>query len=97
MLSLIPELEGDYHSYFGEDCLHCFLQQMIALQQKAIAVYWDDKRFNRDLITKTAFRIRHNCHICCKPFLPEDSDKLLDHEHFTGKYRGVGHNKCNAA
>ena len=33
------------------------------------------------------------CHICRKELLPED--KVCDHCHFTGKYRGAAHRNCN--
>ena len=33
------------------------------------------------------------CHICKKELLPED--KVCDHCHFTGKYRGAAHRNCN--
>ena len=32
------------------------------------------------------------CHICNKPLL---KDKVRDHCHFTGQYRGAAHNSCN--
>ena len=32
------------------------------------------------------------CHICSKKL---EKDKVRDHCHFTGKYRGAAHNKCN--
>ena len=33
-----------------------------------------------------------NCHICSRELR---EDKVRDHCHFTGKYRGAAHNKCN--
>ena len=33
-----------------------------------------------------------NCHICSREL---KKDKVRDHCHFTGKYRGAAHNKCN--
>ena len=33
------------------------------------------------------------CHICKKELLPED--KVCDHCHFTGEYRGPAHHNCN--
>ncbi|XP_066601745.1 uncharacterized protein [Prorops nasuta] len=35
-----------------------------------------------------------NCHICKKPFLPNQL-RIRDHDHLTGKYRGPAHNNCN--
>ena len=32
------------------------------------------------------------CHICKKEFI---DDKIRDHCHYTGKYRGAAHNTCN--
>ena len=34
------------------------------------------------------------CHICFKPF-KEDKPKVRDHCHYTGRYRGPAHTKCN--
>ena len=34
------------------------------------------------------------CHVCKKLFKKDDK-KMKDHCHFTGKYRGAAHNKCN--
>ena len=38
------------------------------------------------------FEVAVKCHICEKDL---DGDKVLDHCHLTGKYRGAAHNKCN--
>ena len=39
-----------------------------------------------------SFDIAETCHICRKELL---TDKVRDHCHFTGKYRGAAHNSCN--
>ena len=43
---------------------------------------------------KTEFRNATHCSICNKKFQPDDT-KVQDHCHFTGKYRGAAHVKCN--
>ena len=39
-----------------------------------------------------SFTKAENCHICSKELL---NDKVRDHCHFTGQYRGAAHNSCN--
>ena len=95
VISLIPELEGDYQSYVGEDCEEWFLQQMFDLQQKAFAIYFDDKRFIRNIYTEMCFRVATSRLICHKPLLPYNSDNVRDHDHVTGEYRGSAHSRCN--
>ena len=34
------------------------------------------------------------CHICNRDFCEKDA-KVRDHDHYTGKYRGAAHKKCN--
>ena len=41
------------------------------------------------------FHEKKVCHICKKEFCTDNNDKVRDHCHFTGKYRGAAHNVCN--
>ena len=43
---------------------------------------------------KLEFKLSSHCSICGKKFEPDD-EKVRDHCHFTGKYRGAAHVKCN--
>ncbi|CAH3198068.1 unnamed protein product, partial [Porites evermanni] len=43
-------------------------------------------------VEQKSFDKAETCHICSKLLL---GDKVRDHCHFTGKYRGAAHNKCN--
>ena len=40
------------------------------------------------------FRSSTHCHICEKPFAPDDV-RVRDHCHLTGRYRGPAHSNCN--
>ena len=45
---------------------------------------------------KISFDEAKTCHICKKELLTDNGfDKVRDHCHFTGKYRGAAHNSCN--
>ena len=40
------------------------------------------------------YKKSERCHICFKPF-KEDNPKVRDHCHYTSRYRGPSHMKCN--
>ena len=54
-----------------------------------------------DLLTeeeKESYENKKLCHICDKEFCTDNSKemrKVRDHCHYTGKYRGAAHSKCN--
>ena len=56
------------------------------------------KRFNKNLIMSAEeeerFELSNSCWICDKLFDVGD-DKVRDHCHITGKYRGAAHWSCN--
>jgi hypothetical protein len=41
---------------------------------------------------KQIFQKNEKCYCCDKPL---EEDRLSDHDHFTGAFRGTAHNKCN--
>ena len=53
------------------------------------------KKFNKKNMTedeKINYENATHCHICEKEL---DKDKVIDHCHLTGKYRGAAHKECN--
>ena len=54
--------------------------------------------FNKNLIMtekeEKLFQKSNNCWICEK-FISNDEDKVRDHCHITGKFRGAAHESCN--
>ena len=87
-------LKSEYHqSPLGYDHVDWFVNEIIKLENK-MAFYF--KKTNKDIIMKQEDEedCRNN-DICrfCEKFI--ESDKVRDHCHLTGKYRGPAHNTCN--
>ena len=56
----------------------------------------DKQKTMKPLTSKEMDRYKRSerCHICFKPF-KEDKPKVKDYCHYTGRYRGPAHTKCN--
>ena len=86
--------------YRGRDAARLFIQKMFYEVEDAQRVIRDE--FNKPLVMadrdKESFSKSDKCYICKRSFLAgEDGkvDKVRDHCHITGRYRGAAHNKCN--
>ena len=95
---IISELEdvlesGYYESPLGYDNVNWFVKEVIKLENKK-AFYF--KNTKKDIImtkeNEEDFKNKNFCRFCEKEIL---SDKVRDHCHLTGKYRGPTHNTCN--
>ena len=87
-------LKSDYYqSPLGYDNVDWFVDEVIKLENK-MAFYF--KNTNKDIIMtqehEEDFRNNNICRFCEKEIL---SDKVRDHCHLTGSYRGPAHNTCN--
>ena len=84
---------GYYESPLGYDNVDWFVQEIIKLENK-MAFYF--KETKQDIIMTQEdiedFKNNNICRFCEKEIL---SDKVRDHCHLTGKYRGPAHNTCN--
>ena len=95
---IISELEdvlesGYFESPLGYDNVHWFVKEVIKLEKK---MPFYSKNTKEDIImtkeNEEDFKNNNICRFCEKQIL---SDKVRDHCHLTGKYRGPAHNSCN--
>lgn len=89
-----PEL-NNLVSYRGPNCSKKFVESIIKDSQRLYEILI----MHRNMLPLTeeelrSFKTAVVCHICRKRFTQYDCI-VRDHDHFTGKYRGPAHNKCN--
>ena len=97
MLNVVSRIDNTCQPYLyrGEDCMKKFVEQLTEMKKNIFEKVNVNKPM--DELTyeqKTEFRNATHCSICNKKFQPDDT-KVQDHCHFTGKYRGAAHVKCN--
>jgi hypothetical protein len=84
--------KSEYYKYFGEDCLKVFVEKIIELQ----SFFYDLLQTNIELTmtedNEKQFQNSLNCYYCNKEL---EDDKVRDHDHLNGEYRGAAHNSCN--
>ena len=90
------DIQDPLKIYRGKDCVEKFINHIekeakrlyeIFPQQPMIPLAEDEQREHYEAT---------ECHICLRPFDdPKNNRKVKDHCHYTGKYRGAAHNKCN--
>ena len=77
--------------YRGEDCMERFCKD---LKEHATKIINCEKKVLVQLTKeeKEDYNNQKVCYICKKEFI---DNKVRDHCHYTGKYRGAAHNTCN--
>ena len=78
-----------------ENLAKIFVHKLVNTIQNIYKDYY--RRFKRIIITQEDhlnFVKAKTCHIC-QGEIKEDEVKVKDHCHFTGKYRGAAHGRCN--
>ena len=84
---------GYYESPLGYDNVDWFVKEVIKLENEMTFYF---KKVKKDIIMKQEdeeyFKNNNICRFCEKELL---SDKVRDHCHLTGKYRGPAHKTCN--
>ena len=95
---IISELEDDlesgyYESPLGYNNVDWFVKEVIKLESKMVFYF---KNTKKDIFMKQKdeedYKNNNICRFCEKNI---ESEKVRDHCHLTGKYRGPAHNVCN--
>ena len=87
-------LKSDYYkSPLGYDNVDWFVDEVIKLENK-MAFYFKNTKKNIIMTDddEEEYKNDNNCRFCEKEIV---SDKVRDHCHLTGEYRGPAHSKCN--
>ena len=84
-----------FRIYHGEDCSSNFFKTLL---DDCITIYETYLSHIKPMNPLTIFQLNsftleQNCHICRNLFI--NNDKVIDHCHLTGDYRGAAHNDCN--
>ena len=84
---------GYYESLLRYDNVDWFVKEVIKLENK-MAFYFKNTKEDIIMTKENEEDFKNNiiCRFCEKQIL---SDKVRDHCHLTGKYRGPAHNTCN--
>ena len=88
----ISPFGNNYSSYFGTDCTKWFVKEMLKLEQEANKDFKTNLELQITPEEEESFKLAEECWLCEEPFT---EDKVRDHDHLTGKYRGAAHNICN--
>lgn len=79
--------------YRGEDCVDKFFEYIKKDSSKINSLV---KNSNTKMIFNASDKLSfNNATVCSLCNLDLNNDKVRDHDHFTGAYRGAAHNACN--
>ena len=85
------KVENPLRLYRGKDCINWFCDH-VSGEAHCLCQSFPEKPMKPKEMDR--YKGSERCHICFKPF-KEDKPKVRDHCHYTGRYRGPAHMKCN--
>lgn len=85
-----------FEIYRGPNCAQNFIT---FLEREVLLLYFKYLKVNKKInslteLEKLQYTYANECYLCDKPILNE-KDKVADHCHITGNYRGPAHSICN--
>jgi hypothetical protein len=92
IISDYPELAREYKSFRGEDAIHTILKDLMKEFDTILPIMKQNKEMIISEQQQIEFENSKNCHICDEQLL---DDRVRDHDHITGLYRGSAHSSCN--
>ena len=104
---LISPFGKNYSSYFGELCVTWFVNEMLTLEKIANIYFETNIPLEITPEEEESFQQSKVCWLCEQALRENPGnfalgegesachDKVRDHDHLTGKYRGAAHNRCN--
>ena len=92
----LDKLENKQTYYKGKDCMERFGDDL----KEHVTRITNYEMKPMDPLTEEeeeSYKNQELCHICEKEFCTDNKEirKVRDHCHYTGKYRGAAHSKCN--
>ena len=78
--------------YRGEDAVDTFLDHLLREEKRIKGILKHVVPMEISRTDEQAFQESTNCHICGEALF---TDRVRDHCHLTGKYRGAAHSDCN--
>ncbi|XP_065211659.1 uncharacterized protein LOC135839514 [Planococcus citri] len=82
-----------FHIYRGRDCVKKFWEYIVDQTNRIYRHLKTKKMLPLSVEEMSSFTSATECHICKQGLL--DDDKVKDHDHYTGEFRGAAHSDCN--
>ena len=90
--SVVPDFSRPFVSHRGEDTGEMFVRKLQEETEQLFQEYIDTPQQLQELTDAALHCTATNCHICNQSL---GGDKVRDHCHIVGNYRGAVHSRCN--
>ena len=92
VVSDYDEYKQEYKTYRGPNAINKFLESLLEEEKYIVNILNRNEPMVITPAQKKKFKKATHCHICEKEL---KKDKVRDHDHITGEYRGAAHSNCN--